>query len=359
MTIAALWLARRELAARGKRFALAAAVVAAVAAAVTAIELVAQAREAAIAAQIDTVGPPLTLVPRGVTASALARYEIDGALPSETEEVVRRALGWRLRAVERRIVLHREIAGARRSIVGVDAFAADAPAPGNAAVGSELGRGIEIGSTITIEGHSFRVARALPSTGSVEDFGIFLGMGDLRVLASTQGINELRVFLAAGVSPSDAAAQLARAAPAATVVRTDRGPVADRDMQESLARHRGVAYAVMAAVAGLALLIAAHLDATERRVELATLVAIGASAGTVVGALLVRSGLVAGVGATAGALGGIAAAIALGPARALAPITWALAVAVVGAGVCVGAAAALPTALSSVARDPVRELQEG
>lgn len=357
MTSPALWLARRELAARWKRVALAAAVAAAIATAVTATELVARAREVAIATQVDAVGPALTLVPRGTTASALARYEIEGVLPSDTEAGVRRMLGWRLRAVERRIVLHREVAGARRPVIGSDRFAGDEPAVGGGAfVGSELGRTVAAGSAIDVGARSFQVVRALPSTGSVEDFAVFLPISDVRGLGGTQGVNELRVFLAAGVSPRDAETRLA---PAAAVIRSDRGDVADRDMHESLARHRGVAYFVMAAVAGLALLIAAHLDATERRVELATFVAIGAPLRTISAGLLARSAVVAGAGAGAGALFGLTIAIAVGPARqVIAPSTWGLAAVVVVAGVCVGLVAALPTAFWSVARDPVRELQE-
>lgn len=361
MTSPALWLARRELAARGKRVALAAAVVAAIAAAVTAMELVARARELAIAAQVDAVGPALTLVPRGTTASALARYDLGGMLPSDTEAAVRRTLGWRLRAVERRVVLQRDVAGSQRPIVGLDAYVGDEPVASRsvASVGSELGRTVAVGSAITIDGRSFQVTRVLPSTGSVEDVAVFLPIRDVRALGGAIGTNELRIFLAAGVSPREAEAQIAGAASRAAVIRSDRGEVADRDMHESLARHRGVAYAVMAAMAGLALLIAAHLDATERRVELATFVAIGAPLRTILAGLLGRSAVVAGAGAGAGALLGLAIAIALGPARqALAPSTWALAAFVLGAGVCVGIVAAVPTALWSVARDPVRELQE-
>lgn len=362
MTSPALWLARRELAARARRVALAGAVVAAIAAAVTGTELVARAREAAIATQIDAVGPALTLVPRGTTASGLARYEIAGLLPSATEEAVRRALGSHLRAVERRIVVHRDLAGARRPVVGVEAFVGAEPvaAPGVASVGSELGRSVAVGSLMTIDGRAFEIVRVLPSTGSVEDVAVFLPIDEVRRLGGALGVNELRVFLAAGASPRDAEAQLARAAPAVAVIRTDRGEIADRDIQESLARHRGVVYAVMAAVAALTLLIAAHLDANERRVELATLVAIGASVRTILGGLLARSAAVAGVGAAVGTLAGAAIASALGPGlQAVAPGTWVLFPVVVAAAVCVGVVAAAPTAFWSAAQDPVRELQEG
>lgn len=361
MTSAALWLVRRELAARVRRVVLAGAVVAAIAAAVTATELVARGREGAVAAQIDRIGPALTIVPPGTTASALARYDITGALPSGTEGAIREALGTDLRDIERRIVVHREVPGAHFPIVGV--FPSDA-APdvpfGEAAAGSELARRFGVGSRITVFGREFEVVRALPSTGSVEDAALFVAFGAARGLAGVDRVNEVRVFLAAGVSPREAERRVARAVAGATVIRTDRGEVADAGVQESLARHRGVAYAVMAAVAALTLLIAAHLDTTERRTELATLVAVGASRNTIVGALLARSAAVASVGATVGALvGSLMAAAQEASILSVGPSAWGLAALVVGAGAIVGMVAAVPTAFACAGRDPVRELQEG
>jgi hypothetical protein len=102
--------------------ALAGLVIAAIAATVTAMELVARAREEAVAAQIDAMGPALTVVPRGTSAGALARYELgEGALPAGVEEAVQGALGSDLRSIERRLVVHREVAGARVPVVGVEA----------------------------------------------------------------------------------------------------------------------------------------------------------------------------------------------------------------------------------------------
>jgi hypothetical protein len=350
-----------ELAARGKRCALAGAVVAALAGAVTATELVARDREAAVAKQIDAIGPALTIVPRGTTPGTLARYEIAGVVPSETEAAVRRALGGQLRAIERRVVIHREVAGARRPVVGVETFVGSEkiPAPEVASIGAELGRSIPVGARLQVGRREFEVARVLPSTGSVEDLSVFLPIDDVRGLGGVDGVNELRLFLAPGVSVRDSEARLGWAAPAATVIRADRGEIADGEMQESLARHRGSAYAVMAAVGVLTLLIAAHLDAAERRVELATLVAIGASAWTVIGGILGRSAVVGGAGSAVGAMVGVAIAAANATPDAAGMQAGGLAACIAGAGLLTGLLAATPTALVCVARDPVRALQDG
>jgi putative ABC transport system permease protein len=362
VTRPAVWLAVRELVVRRRRVALAGAVIAALAATVMAMELVARAREEAVAAQIDAMGPALTVVPQGVSAGALARYELgEGALPADAEAAVRGALGGDLRSIERRLVVHREVAGARVPVVGVEAgvLPAGAQEQGSVALGSELARRLGGVSTVLVDGRELQVKGVMPSTASAEDVAIFMPLEAARALAGIDGANEVRLFLRAGVSPREAEARLARASLGAAVIRSARGDVADREAHQSLARHRGVGYAVMGAVAALCLLIAAHLDASERRVELATLVAIGASRWTVLGALLLRSALVAASGAALGAAGGAALAALQDPAVAAALArTWSLGVATVGAALVVGIVAAAPTALATLARDPVRELQE-
>jgi hypothetical protein len=360
---AAVWLAVRELGARRWRVALAVLVVAATAAAATAVEFVARAREEAVAVQIDAMGPALTLVPRGATASALARLDLgDAVLPPGVEAATRAALGRDLRSVERRLVLHREVAGARGTIVGVeaDALPRGFETRGAVALGSELARRLGDVSTVAIARREYRVAGVMPSTASGEDVALLMQIDGLQALSGVDGVNALRLFLRAGVSPQDAEARLARAGIGAAVIRSDRGDVADREAQESLSRHRGVAYAVMAVVAGLCLLMAAHLDAAERRVELATLVAIGASRWTVLGAILARSSLVAVVGAVIGAAAGAALAVGQDPAlAAVVASAWHVSATTVAAALGLGILAAAPTAFVSSARDPVRELQEG
>jgi hypothetical protein len=342
--------------------ALAGAVIAALAATVMAMELVARAREEAVAAQIDAMGPALTVVPQGLSPGALARYELgERGLPGGVEEAVRAALGAELRSIERRLVVHREVAGARVAVVGIEASAPSAPAqePGSAILGAELARRLGDAPSVVVDGRELRVKGVLPSTASAEDVALFLPLAEAQALAGVGGVNELRLFLRAGVSPREAETRLARASLGVAVIRSDRGEVADREAHESLSRHRGVGYAVMGAVAALCLLIAAHLDASERRVELATLVAIGASRWTVLGALLLRSSIVAASGAAIGAALGAALAAMQDPAAAAALArAWSLGLATVGAALVVGIVAATPTALVALARDPVRELQE-
>ncbi len=275
MTGPALWLTVRDVAVRRRSVVLAATVVAALTAAVTAVEFVARAREEAIATQIDAIGPALSVVSTGTTASALVRLALgDGSLPARTADTVVAALGSDVRAVEARLVLTRPIAGLLSPVVGLDWTSLPArTGPGGrdvAALGSELARRTGTPRRIDVDGRPFDVDAVMPSTGSAEDLAVLIPLESAQALLGAPAVNELRVFLRAGVEPRDAQARLAAALHDASAIRTDRGGVADHDTHASLAKHRMVAYAVMGIVAALCLVIAAHLDASERRIELAT-----------------------------------------------------------------------------------------
>jgi putative ABC transport system permease protein len=352
------------VAVRRRAVLLTASVVAALTAAVAAMELVARAREEAVATQIDSIGPALSVVPTGTTASALARLALgESTLPANTANAVVAALGPDVRAVEPRLILTRPIAGSLAPVVGLDWTSVPARAATGshdvAALGSELARRTGMPRRIGVDGRLFDVAAVMPSTGSVEDLAVLLPLESAQSLLGTRAVNELRVYLRAGIEPREAEARLAAALRDARAIRANRGGVADHDTHASLAKHRAVAYAVMGIVAALCLVIAAHLDASERRIELATLAAIGASRATLLGLLLSRSALVAVAGATVGVVVGGTLAVAQDPRVAGAIVrNGSFAIACVAAALGLGLASAVPTALAWALRDPVPELQE-
>jgi hypothetical protein len=359
--VTAAWLAARELRVRWRRAALAGAIVAALSAASTATELVARAREEAVAGQIDRIGPALTVIPAGLGPGALARLDLAGRLlPRGVGARVAAALGPDLRSLDERLVLTRDISGARAPVIGVGPGSTTAPpsTPDGALLGAELAR--RLGPPlVSVAGQPFQIAGVLPSAGSAEDVAAFIPLASAQALAGAEGsINEIRVYLRAGVAPSDAESLLRTALPGAEVVRTDRGEVADTTTQASLARHRAAAYAVMAIVAALCLAIAAHLDAAERRVELATLSAIGAGRRVMLGAVLARSAAVASAGALAGVV--VGTALAAGHVPDAVGILWrspGVTAATVAAAAAIGVLAAVPTGLAAALRDPVPDLQ--
>lgn len=357
---AALWLAARELRARWRRVALAAAVVAAITAAATATEVVGRAREEAVAARLDDVGPALTIAPAGVSANALARLAPGGGrLAGGLEARVEAILGGDLRRIERRLVVTRSVAGLEVPVVGVDRAETAGLAAGGVLLGAELARRLDGRRTVAMNGRAFEVRGALPSTGDAEDLAVLMPLEAAQALEGSAALSELRLHLAAGVPAAESQARLVAAGLGAEVVRHDRGAIAGGELQASLARHRGLAYAVMALVGTLCLLIASHLDASERRVEVSTLVAIGASPVTIAGAVVARSVLLA----LAGALVGVTAGFGL---SALQDATtggalargWSVGATTLLAAAALAALAAAPTGLAAALRDPVAGLEE-
>lgn len=351
----ALWLALREARVRWRAALLAGAVVAAVVAAGVALELIALAREDAVAARIDAIGPPLTVVPSGAGAGALARHDLgETPLDAGVAPAVRRALGGDLRHLEPRLVARREVGGLGAAIVGEEGGGPEA-----AELGAELARRLGSPRSVTIAGEDVPVAAVRPSTGDVEDLAVFVPAALARRLTGLAAPNALRLYLRPGVAPRDAEARLLAAGLPAAVVRADRGAVADQEAQDVLARHRRTAQLALAVVAALCLVLASHLDVSERRLELATLVAVGAPRRTVLGAIVGRSAVIALAGSATGALAAAALA-ALQDAAAAGAIARAgeVVLVAVGGAVALGAAAAAPAALAGAARDPVPELQE-
>ncbi len=354
---AALWLAARELSARRGRAALAIAVVAVSAALVSAGETASRAREEAVARDLDAIGPSLLVVPFAAPPHALARHDLGGALlPDGAADAARRALGWQLRRVEARRVLRAE--ADRPPVVAVERDELPGLPADGAAAGAVLAERLRVGGVVEVAGRTFRVEAVRPSSASPEDLALFVRLDALEEALGARGVNVLRLHLAPGADARDAAGRLG-AAMRERVVRMDRGEIAEAGLQGSLARHRLALYAFSAAVAALALLVAAQLDAAERRTELATLVAIGAAPGALAGAAVARSALVAVVGAVPGVLAGAVVAVLQDP-EAGAGVLRALPslLALPGGAVAVGVAAAVPSAVASARRDPVPDLQE-
>lgn len=360
----AAWLVWRDLSTRRRGVAVAASVVAVTVAFCVSVELVSRSREVAVAARIDEIGAPIRIVPEGVTAGALSRLQIGSRLlPEGLAEQVRRAVPG-LRALEARLVLEAPVGGRNAPLVGTS-LGYSPPGrnlrPGEVALGSVLAArvGEALGAEIPVGRARWRVAAVLPSTASMDDLAAFVPLVALQELAGLpDAANELRLYLRPGASVRIAEMALRGLPVAMSIVRSDRGEVADRDAQESLLRHRRTVYVVTAAVVALCLLIGAHLDASERRTEMATLVAVGSGKATVLAAVLIRSAMVGLMGGAAGLALGVAIAFFQDPAAFAPEGVGPVAAGAIAAAAGLGLVAGVPVAVLAVRRDPVANLQE-
>lgn len=349
------WLALRELKARAGRTIQAAALVAVAAGLGGGLELVARGREEAANLRIDGVGPALRIVPLGVGGSALARLDLGASLlPADTGRRVTETLGGDLREVRSRLVVQRQVLGRTVPVIGVGGGA-----PIGLEVGAALAEAMGHPATVDLGAGPRPIQGTREATGTAEDGAVFMPLQEVQGLSSLDGVNELQVFLRAGASPSAAVASAAAAGLQARVVPGSRGAPADEEVQGALARGRRLAQGVLALLVGLGLAVMAHLDAADRRVEIATLRAVGARAVTVWWAIAARSVAVGASGGFAGALAGVALAAAQDTsALPRLPVAGTVVILVAAACALLGTLAAGPTAIAMARRDPVPWLQE-
>jgi hypothetical protein len=356
--VTAAWLGWRDVASRPARALLAFVVVAGCAAAFAFAELNERARDAAVSGEVDRVAAPLRIVSQAPSAPGTA----PGLLPPHAEQRARAAAAEAIRDVEPWLELEGDVGGARASILGAPPAAAVAArlAPGHVTLGAALADRLRssTGAQLPVAGR-LRSVTVLPPSGTPDDAKAFVTLEDARrAIGAADGVSELRVRLWPGAAADDVRARLAAALPDATVLRVDRGSVADVDVASAVrAHHLGVAVATaFAALACLA--ITAFLDASERQLELAALVAIGAAPRHLAVALASRSVVVATCGAAAGTLAAAFAAASLGEAAAVARATVPVVAISTAAAALLGVVASLPTALVAATDDPVRALQD-
>ncbi len=316
-----LWLAWRELMSRKTAFATGLAMVGVAVSLCAGTELVARSREAAVAAQIDQIGPALRLIPTGKTAGDLARFELGAtAFHERYASKLRVELSRWVRAVEGRLLLKVPVEDRMVPAIGIDPDRVISPFDvlsglndKDTALGSGLaGRlGKSEGDLVVIKGSQFRVSAVLPETASADDLALYLSLRPMQELFGLpESVNEIRVFPSPGAPIERVASYLSVGHSEINILKTYRGDVAEGGMNQSLLQHRRILYAITATVIAFCILIWSYLNAGERRLEMATVVAVGGTRMTVLSMLVVRAAIVGLFGAFAGYTVGAAISLA-------------------------------------------------
>lgn len=366
----AFWLAWRELANRRAAFIAGIGMVAVAVTFCAAVELVSRAREAAVAAEIDHIGPALRLIPAGKTAGDLARFDLgSAAFTMQDARKLRSELSTWIRAVEGRLLLKVPVEGRTIAIIGVDPNLVISPldalgrlGDSEAALGADLARRLrkKVGDEMVINSARFRVAAVLPETAGADDLALFLPLRPLqRLLDLPDGINEMRVFPAPAAPIERIASSVAANHPELNVINTYRGDTAEHGMSRSLLEHRRVLYVITASVIAFCILIWSYLNAGERRLEMATVVAIGGTGMTVLSMLVIRAAIVGFLGGLVGYAGGAFIALVQDFQPSVGVVlSWNLVCLMSGGAVVLSILGGLPASLLSAYREHVTVLQE-
>lgn len=364
------WLSVQELCNRRLGTGLAIGVIGLAVAFAAGLELIGRAREAAVAADLDFIGPAIRIIPGGKTARDLARFELESA-PFRTADLRRLSREHRssVSSVEGRLSWEVPYGGRRIPVVGAIPQATGATfedyralSEDDILVGSILANelGLKQGDRVELQGTSFRVLAVLPETASEEDAAAFIRLPRLQSMFSLpDAYNEMRIFPTPGANIDVLAASIASNHPEWTTLTTQRGETAEQSMHATLRAHRHVLYLVTSAVIALSVFIWSYINGSERRVELATLVAIGGSGWTVASMILTRGALLGIFGAAFGFLTGLTlslsqdfgSTIRILPALDLAGI-------ILVTSVFLSAGGALPAAGLVAFQDPVKVLQD-
>jgi putative ABC transport system permease protein len=224
-------------------------------------------------------------------------------------------------------------------------------------VGSDVAarHGLKEGDSTDLLGAKFAVLAVLPQTGSVDDSRVFAHLHTIQELAGKgEVVNVIEVVgcckqIAAGLVDG-----LNKLLPEARVVTITQVVQAQQNVNLLMERLSLIFLAVLMAVGGAAMASALYGNVSERRKEIGTLMALGATPGRIL-RLIVGKALVLGLaGGIGGAVIGTAAAWVLGPylanvaVRPL-PILSGLAVAV---AVAVSLLASVPPAWRASRLDP-------
>lgn len=232
-----------------------------------------------------------------------------------------------------------------------------------AIVGADVAERHELmaGQWLFLLGERFKLIAVLPRTGTVDDSRVFAHLHTVQRLANTgEVVNVIEVMACCDDAAGDLTSQLAALLPDCKVVTISQVVATQVNVNRMMQGVSWFALAVLVVVGGASVAGTIAANARERRREVGTLMALGATPGLVARLFLAKALLLGLCGGVAGAVVGLVAAVLLGPAWAgtpVAPLPSLLAIAV-GASVGVCMIAAYLPSRRAAALDPCCCFQE-
>lgn len=365
-----LWIAWKELLGRKTRFLLNTCMVALAVGLCISMELISFSREQAVDTQINYMGPALRIVPEGITEGMLTRYEsTDKLFPASLVPEIKKRFNKSVYGVEGRLFYKVDYKGATIPVIGFNKKNLVSPfkilkelLPGEAAVGYELSRELKLkqGDTLKLGDHSVKVKTILPTAANNEDAALFMNIKTAQKIHGTDNsLNEIRIFPRPGISTDSVAQKIIGSYDKINVIKAPKGEIADTKVESALLAYRVVLYGFAAFVVIIALMIGTHINASERKNELATLFAIGTTGFTVFLALISRAFFVGLLGASLGYLIGASAALIIDFNSAVSIVwSWKLFIGSIGVTIAVTFVATVPASIIASFRNHVLYLQE-
>lgn len=206
--------------------------------------------------------------------------------------------------------------------------------------------GLKTGTTVEMLGEKFEVIALLPRTGTVDDSRVFAHLHSVqRAAGAGEVVSAIEVMGCCEDAAGDLVPQLAKLLPNAKVVTISQVVQTQVGVNRLMANTSLFILAVMVLVGGASLAGAISTNVRERRREIGTLMALGATPGFVSRLFLLKALWLGVFGGAAGSLLGVGLALWIGPQWAgvsIQPMPGMSLLAVVGASVLAIAAAYWP-----------------
>lgn len=236
-------------------------------------------------------------------------------------------------------------------------------APNEALLGADVARGLAatVDGPIALRGRNFTVIGILPPTGTIDDSRIFIHLHTAQEMAGADAVvNAIEIVGCCDAGATALVDDLNALLPEARVVTIGQVVSTQMSTNQLMRKLTWVFLTIIIIVGGASIANAMYANVAERRREIATLMALGASRRQVSRIFLLKAlvlGLAGGVG---GYIIGTLAAVILGPQIAemtVLPIAWLAPAAIFGTAL-IALLAAWPPARRAAGIDPTLVFQE-
>ena len=232
-----------------------------------------------------------------------------------------------------------------------------------AIVGADIAQQLWLKPGVSVEmfGEKFSVIAVLPSTGTVDDSRVFAHLHTVQKLAKTgEVVSAIEIIGCCEDAAGDLVPELSKLLPNARIVTVSQVVQTQVGVNRLMAGTSWFVLGILVVVGGASLASAIAANVRERRREIGTLMAIGATPGFVLRLFLMKAMILGVVAGTIGCLLGLVTAIIAGPQWAGVAITplWGLALLAIVAATVVAVVAAWFPARQAAKLDPCLCFQE-
>lgn len=230
-------------------------------------------------------------------------------------------------------------------------------------VGADLAnsQGIKEGQSISLLGADFQVAGVLPATGTSDDSRVLAHLHRVQELADTGPIvNVIEVMGCCEEVATDLVGELDDLLPEARVVTISQIVQTQVTVNRLMDRLSYVIFGILMLIGGASIASVMFANVSERKRELGTLMALGATPGMVSRVILLKASAVGVLGGTCGLVLGVVAALLAGPQLLGAATSVSAKAVVIGmiAALVVALCASYPPARKAAHLDPCLCFQE-